>query len=72
MVEDPNSDHPTDRSAPGAVDPNSDHPVPFEAVETTPAAQATAEDVGVDVSTVQGTGKGGKVTKADVEAAAPE
>jgi pyruvate/2-oxoglutarate dehydrogenase complex dihydrolipoamide acyltransferase (E2) component len=44
-----------------------------EDVSATSVAQATAEDLKVDLTAaaVLGTGKGGKVTKADVEAAAP-
>jgi len=35
----------------------------------TPAAQALADEHGIDLSTIEGSGKGGKVMKADVEAA---
>jgi len=38
--------------------------------EATPAAAKAAADLGVDLGSVEGTGEGGKVTKADVEAAA--
>lgn len=38
--------------------------------EATPAAAAKAEELGVDVDEVEGSGKGGKVVVADVEAAA--
>ena len=41
-----------------------------EDIEATPAAQAAAEEAGVDLSTVEGTGSEGRITKADVEAAA--
>lgn len=43
-----------------------------EPVEATPAAQAHAEETGVDLATVEGTGADGKVTKPDVVAAAAE
>jgi hypothetical protein len=36
----------------------------------TTGAQEAADELGVDLSTVEGTGKGGKITKADVEQAA--
>jgi len=36
----------------------------------TPAAQERAAEVGVDVSSISGSGKGGKVTASDVEKAA--
>ena len=39
-------------------------------VQATPAAQATAEEAGVDLTQVEGTGADGKITKADVVAAA--
>lgn len=38
----------------------------------TPTAQAHAAELGVDLSTVEGTGAGGKITKADVAAAAEQ
>jgi len=42
----------------------------YEDLSTTGAAAQLAEELGVDLSTVSGTGKNGKITKADVEAAA--
>ena len=42
----------------------------YEDITTTGAAAQLAEELGVDLSTVEGTGKNGKITKADVEAAA--
>jgi pyruvate/2-oxoglutarate dehydrogenase complex dihydrolipoamide acyltransferase (E2) component len=41
----------------------------YEDIETTGAAAERAAELGVDLSTVTGTGKGGRITKADVEAA---
>lgn len=38
-------------------------------VEATPAAEKLADEAGVDLTQVEGTGKDGKVTKPDVEAA---
>jgi pyruvate dehydrogenase E2 component (dihydrolipoamide acetyltransferase) len=37
---------------------------------TTPLARRLARDLGVDLDTVAGTGRGGRITRADVEAAA--
>ena len=42
----------------------------YEDISTTGAAAQLAEELGVDLSRVEGTGKNGKITKADVEAAA--
>lgn len=39
-------------------------------INATTGALAAAEKLGVDLATVSGTGKDGKITKADVEAAA--
>ena len=39
-------------------------------VDATSGAVTAAEELGVDLSTIEGTGAGGKVTKADVVAAA--
>jgi len=44
----------------------------YEDVATTGAAAELADELGVDLSTVEGTGKGGRITKADVEAAADD
>jgi pyruvate/2-oxoglutarate dehydrogenase complex dihydrolipoamide acyltransferase (E2) component len=41
----------------------------YEDIETTGAAAQRAAELGVDLSTVEGTGKGGRITKADVERA---
>jgi len=43
---------------------------PVEEPEATPAAAELADEKGVDLTEVEGSGVGGKVTKADVEKAA--
>lgn len=43
-----------------------------ERIQATPAAQRKAQDLGVDISKVEGTGAGGQITVSDVEAAASE
>jgi pyruvate dehydrogenase E2 component (dihydrolipoamide acetyltransferase) len=43
---------------------------PESRVQATPAAQRTAEELGVDLSKVQGTGSGGRITVKDVRSAA--
>jgi pyruvate/2-oxoglutarate dehydrogenase complex dihydrolipoamide acyltransferase (E2) component len=40
------------------------------AVNATEGAMSAAEELGVDLRSVQGSGKDGRITKADVEAAA--
>jgi e3 binding domain len=42
----------------------------YEDLSTTGAAAELAAELGIDLSTITGTGKNGKITKADVEAAA--
>jgi pyruvate/2-oxoglutarate dehydrogenase complex dihydrolipoamide acyltransferase (E2) component len=42
----------------------------YEDIETTGAAAELAAELGVDLSTVEGTGKGGRITVSDVRAAA--
>ena len=42
----------------------------YRDIETTGAAAQLADELSVDLSQVTGTGKGGRITKADVEAAA--
>lgn len=41
-----------------------------ETLDATEGALETAAELGVDIATVQGSGKEGRITKADVEAAA--
>ena len=41
----------------------------YEDISTTGAAAELAADLGVDLSQIEGTGKGGRITKADVEKA---
>lgn len=48
---------------------DSDAPVVEEQAEATPAAEKEAKKAKVDLAEVEGTGAGGKVTKADVEKA---
>ena len=40
-------------------------------ISTTKAAEAKADKLGVDINTITGSGKDGKITVADVENAAP-
>jgi len=44
----------------------------YKDIDTTGAAAELALELGVDLSEVQGSGKGGRITKADVEAAASD
>lgn len=44
--------------------------VPSTGVDATEGALEAAADLGIDITTVQGSGKDGRITKADVEAAA--
>ena len=46
--------------------------VESKAAEATPVAKRMAEEAGIDVANIQGTGPGGKVTKTDVENALVE
>lgn len=41
----------------------------YEDISTTGAAAELAAELGVDLSQVEGTGKGGRITKSDVEKA---
>lgn len=63
-----------DRFAPGPAAETATPPESAVApeVDATPKALEHAEATGVDITQVEGTGAGGKVTKADVEAAAAE
>jgi pyruvate dehydrogenase E2 component (dihydrolipoamide acetyltransferase) len=45
-------------------------PPPAARPLTTPLARAMARDLGVDLATIRGTGRGGRIRRADVEAAA--
>ena len=45
---------------------------PESGAEATPAAERTAEELGVDLSQVRGTGSGGRITVKDVRSAARE
>lgn len=45
---------------------------PAERPDPTKGAKEVAEEHGLDLSTVEGSGKGGRVTKADAEAAIEE
>ena len=73
-VNQPDSDRQR-RAEPGEVidlDPKAARPllgwrlVPYQP-EVTPAAQKLADEAGIDLTDVAGTGAGGKVIKADVE-----
>ena len=44
----------------------------YKDIDTTGAAAQLADELSVDLSQVKGTGKGGRITKADVEAAASD
>ena len=44
-------------------------PIPGTAIRTSPLARAIARDHGIDLATVRGTGPGGRIVRADVEAA---
>jgi pyruvate dehydrogenase E2 component (dihydrolipoamide acetyltransferase) len=64
----PEEPAPTEEKAGAEPPPPSEAPS-TPSVEATPVAQRLAEFHGVDLSTVTGTGSGGRITKADVEAA---
>jgi len=65
----PGEELPEETAAAMAPLPPSLHPAPKPAVAATPVAQRLAESEGVDLSTIEGTGPGGRITKADVGAA---
>lgn len=41
--------------------------VPRDGIDATPSARALATEYGVDLSTIPGTGKDGRITRGDVE-----
>lgn len=53
-----------------AVEADADEAAPDETIDATIGALAAADELGVDLATVTGTGAEGRITKADVEAAA--
>ena len=60
----------SDAPAPNAAPSNVDAPASEEVeVKATPVARRMAEDTGVDVAKIAGSGSGGRVTKEDVEKA---
>jgi len=54
--------------APQKAEPKAAEPAPVE-IEVTPAAAELAEAEGIDLGTLEGTGKEGRILKSDVEAA---
>jgi pyruvate dehydrogenase E2 component (dihydrolipoamide acetyltransferase) len=56
-------------SGAGAL-PASITPTPAERIKASPVAKRRAQDLGVDLALVVGTGPGGRITKSDVEVAA--
>lgn len=56
--------------APESAEPQAEPATPQGEVKATPVARKMAEDQGIDLSGVTGTGTGGKITKADVLGAA--
>lgn len=66
-------DMPADEDVPEASSPVEDEPDSFtekDDLDATDAAKAKAAELGIDLSQVEGTGKEGRVTAPDVEAAA--
>ena len=61
-----------DPTASVAVTDNVDGEIATDGIDATDGAVAAAEELGVDLATVTGTGAEGRITKADVEAAAKE
>lgn len=57
-----------DTSAPEPAPASAPAVAPAEEVKATPVARRLAEEHGVDLSRVQGTGPGGRITKEDVQA----
>ncbi|PKW19290.1 pyruvate dehydrogenase complex dihydrolipoamide acetyltransferase [Saccharopolyspora spinosa] len=71
---------PAAAEAPAPAEPAAPAPAPAAAAapaepgakpKASPLAKAVAKEKGVDLSTVQGTGPGGRIIRADIEAAAP-
>jgi pyruvate dehydrogenase E2 component (dihydrolipoamide acetyltransferase) len=60
-------DVPESGALPASVAPT---PTPAERIKASPVAKRRAQDLGVDLAFVVGTGPGGRITKADVEIAA--
>ncbi len=55
---------------PKAPEPAATQPVPAGEVKASPVAKRLARKLGVDIATVKGTGRNGRISTADVEAAA--
>lgn len=68
----PESDHAAVLADAPSETPESQSTPSSDEVEATPAAAAAAEEHGVDLTKVEGTGQDGRVLKSDVEAAASE
>jgi 2-oxoglutarate dehydrogenase E2 component (dihydrolipoamide succinyltransferase) len=65
---------PAPRTPPPASQPSSSTPAPAqgESIKSSPAARRIAEERGIDIAAVAGTGRGGVVSKPDVLAAQPQ
>jgi pyruvate/2-oxoglutarate dehydrogenase complex dihydrolipoamide acyltransferase (E2) component len=63
---------PASRPAGGAGDATEQADEPKSEVQATPAAERRAEELGVDLSQVRGTGSGGRIIVKDVQQAARE
>lgn len=68
----PESDHPAALADAGRSEGQDESQTTPDGVDATEAAQKAADEHGVDLSEVDGSGKDGRVLKADVEAAASE
>ena len=66
-----NAPAPSAPAAKAAPAPSAPTPKPTEAPRASPAAQRTAAEKGADLSGIQGTGRGGVISKADVVEAKP-
>ena len=66
-----------DRSSPSGAEESAQVPVPVEGeqypggVKATPVARRMADEKGINLRHVQGTGTGGRITKSDIEAFVP-